>query len=180
MDANFFHLDLMRSNLLQPAVATGMSNTLSLFQDTVAHLERICNTPLPFAYQAHLRMSLWLVPFAFFISSSIIETSLGYTLPCYLWASSRYSFSFQRLIGRAVPNLYCLQIYHDPCNCIRIFHSSRIFRDRTRDASCRILSFNAKVKKTFYSENPFNYDFNDLGTTLTVTLVLGRFLNFQP
>ena len=82
--SNSFHLDLMRSNLLQPAVATGMTNTLSLFQDTVANLERICNTPLPFAYQAHLRMSLWLVLSPIFISPSIIETSLGYTSPCYL------------------------------------------------------------------------------------------------
>lgn len=51
----------MRMGLLQPAIATGVTNNLNLLQDTVSNLERICNTPLPFAYQAHLRMSLWCV-----------------------------------------------------------------------------------------------------------------------
>ncbi|KAF9448593.1 UPF0187-domain-containing protein [Macrolepiota fuliginosa MF-IS2] len=51
---------LMRLGLFQPAIATGVTNSLTTLQDTLANLERICNTPLPFAYQAHLRMSLWL------------------------------------------------------------------------------------------------------------------------
>lgn len=51
---------LMKYSLLQPALATGITNNITALQDTLAHLERICNTPLPFAYQAHLRMSLWL------------------------------------------------------------------------------------------------------------------------
>jgi len=50
----------MRNGYLQPAIATAVTNNLSALQDTVSNLERICNTPLPFAYQAHLRMSLWL------------------------------------------------------------------------------------------------------------------------
>lgn len=49
----------MRNGLLQPAIATGVTSNLTLLQDTLSNLERICNTPLPFAYQAHLRMSLW-------------------------------------------------------------------------------------------------------------------------
>lgn len=49
----------MRNGLLQPAIATGVTANLSTLQDTLSNLERICNTPLPFAYQAHLRMSLW-------------------------------------------------------------------------------------------------------------------------
>ena len=51
----------MRSGLLQPAIATGVTGNLTSLQDTLSNLERICNTPLPFAYQAHLRMSLWYV-----------------------------------------------------------------------------------------------------------------------
>jgi len=56
-----FLAGLMKNDLLKPALATGITNTLIAFQDTVGNLERICNTPLPFAYQAHLRMSLWYV-----------------------------------------------------------------------------------------------------------------------
>ena len=55
----------MRNGLMQPAIATGVTNNLTTLQDTLSNLERICNTPLPFAYQAHLRMSLWWVCFLF-------------------------------------------------------------------------------------------------------------------
>ncbi|PSR71403.1 hypothetical protein PHLCEN_2v12670 [Hermanssonia centrifuga] len=50
---------LMRQGLLTPASATAMNNAIASMQDTVTNLERIKNTPLPFAYQAHLRISLW-------------------------------------------------------------------------------------------------------------------------
>jgi len=50
----------MKNGYVTPAIATGMTNNITTLQDTVSNLERICNTPLPFAYQAHLRMSLWL------------------------------------------------------------------------------------------------------------------------
>ncbi|KAF9554665.1 hypothetical protein CPC08DRAFT_712723 [Agrocybe pediades] len=66
--------DLMKNNLVQPSIAGGITDSLSLLVDTVSNLERICNTPLPFAYQAHLRMSLWvylaLLPFQIFSSYS--------------------------------------------------------------------------------------------------------------
>ena len=51
----------MSNGLLQPAIATGVTANLTSLQDTLSHLERVCNTPLPFAYQVHLRMSLWYV-----------------------------------------------------------------------------------------------------------------------
>ncbi len=50
---------IMRQGLLTPASATAMNNAIASLQDTVTNLERIKNTPLPFAYQVHLRMSLW-------------------------------------------------------------------------------------------------------------------------
>jgi ion channel-forming bestrophin family protein len=52
---------LLRNGLLQPAIATGMVTNISSLQDTFNNLERIRNSPLPFAYQAHLRISLWCV-----------------------------------------------------------------------------------------------------------------------
>jgi hypothetical protein len=50
----------MKNSYITPAIATGMTSNITPLQDTVSHLERICNTPLPFAYQAHLHMPLWL------------------------------------------------------------------------------------------------------------------------
>ncbi|TFK21642.1 UPF0187-domain-containing protein [Coprinopsis marcescibilis] len=51
---------VMKNNLCHSAIGTGMTNTLAILQDALGQLDRICNNPLPFAYQAHLRMSLWL------------------------------------------------------------------------------------------------------------------------
>lgn len=52
----------MRSKLVEPAIATAMTMNLTSLQDIILNLERVCNTPLPFAYQVHLRMTLWYVP----------------------------------------------------------------------------------------------------------------------
>ena len=63
----------MRHNLLPSAIATGVFNNLSLLQDTVTNLDRIATTPLPFAYQAHLRMSLWLWLLLFPVRTAIVN-----------------------------------------------------------------------------------------------------------
>ncbi|KZP04173.1 UPF0187-domain-containing protein [Athelia psychrophila] len=52
-----------KENHLTPAIATGLVNNIGNLQDTFNNLERIRNTPLPFAYQAHLRISLWMYLF---------------------------------------------------------------------------------------------------------------------
>lgn len=54
---------LLKNGLLQPAIASGFTTGIAQLQDTVSNLDRIRNTPLPFAYQAHLRISLWLYLF---------------------------------------------------------------------------------------------------------------------
>ncbi|KAF8881233.1 Bestrophin, RFP-TM, chloride channel-domain-containing protein [Infundibulicybe gibba] len=70
---------LLRSNLLQSALATGVTNNIMIFQDTLSNLDRIRNTPLPFAYQAHLRMSLWI--YLFFLPFQIWTNFKYYTIP---------------------------------------------------------------------------------------------------
>lgn len=50
---------LMSQELLTPASATTMINAINSLQDTVVHLERVVSTPIPFAYQIHLRLSVW-------------------------------------------------------------------------------------------------------------------------
>lgn len=66
----------MKKGLLMPAIATATTNNLQILQDTMSQLERIGNTPLPFAYQAHLRLSLWL--YLFFLPVSIIFLFSGW------------------------------------------------------------------------------------------------------
>ncbi|KAJ2927045.1 hypothetical protein H1R20_g10051, partial [Candolleomyces eurysporus] len=70
---------LMRNNLVQPAIATAMTNALISLHDSLAQLDRICNNPLPFAYQAHLRMSVWL--YLLFFPFQIVENFWYYTIP---------------------------------------------------------------------------------------------------
>ncbi|KAF8217206.1 UPF0187-domain-containing protein [Mycena galopus ATCC 62051] len=70
---------LLRNGWLTPALATGLMNNIASLQDTMTNLDRIGSTPLPFAYQAHLRMSLWL--YLFFLPFQVVE-SFGYlTIP---------------------------------------------------------------------------------------------------
>ncbi|KAG5651737.1 hypothetical protein H0H81_007626 [Sphagnurus paluster] len=76
---------LMRNNLVQPAIATGVTNNITLLQDTLSNLERIRNTPLPFAYQFHLRISLWL--YLAFLPFQIYSTFGYLTIPGTTFAS---------------------------------------------------------------------------------------------
>ncbi|KAF5363079.1 hypothetical protein D9758_012609 [Tetrapyrgos nigripes] len=70
---------LLRAGAIQPAPASALVTAINNLSDNLANLERIGNTPLPFAYQAHLRMSLWI--YLFFLPWQI-ETVMGYlTIP---------------------------------------------------------------------------------------------------
>ncbi|EKM75838.1 hypothetical protein AGABI1DRAFT_64030 [Agaricus bisporus var. burnettii JB137-S8] len=76
---------LMKHSLIQPAIASGITANLALLQDTLSNLERTCNTPLPFAYQAHLRMSLWL--YLLFLPFQIYDLFGYITIPGTCFAS---------------------------------------------------------------------------------------------
>ncbi|PPR03645.1 hypothetical protein CVT24_007759 [Panaeolus cyanescens] len=58
---------LMKEHQIDQQIAGAMTNNLFILQDVVSNLERICNTPLPWAYQVHLQFSsgvyLILLPF---------------------------------------------------------------------------------------------------------------------
>ncbi|KAF7291163.1 hypothetical protein MIND_01259500 [Mycena indigotica] len=51
---------LLGNAWILPAPASAYVTNLGLLQDALANLDRIASTPLPFAYQVHLRVSLWL------------------------------------------------------------------------------------------------------------------------
>jgi len=76
---------LLKNALLQPAVASSLIATLGTMQDTVNNLERVRSTPIPFAYQAHLRMSLWL--YLLFLPFQVISTMSWMTIPGTCFAS---------------------------------------------------------------------------------------------
>lgn len=82
---------LMKTGLLQPAIATGLVTNIGALQDTFNNLERIRNTPLPFAYQAHLRISVWFVYCYVPLCADTDEVSFGQVVPLFL----------------ALPNLRC-------------------------------------------------------------------------
>jgi len=90
----------MRNGLLTPALATGVTANLTSLQDTLSNLERICNTPLPFAYQAHLRMSLWCAEIA------VAEKVSTKTLLCQVLSSLP-----------SIPDLQGIHLGHNPRNC---------------------------------------------------------------
>ncbi len=52
-----------------------MFNATGQLQDSLNTLERVLTTPLPFAYQAHLKVSIW--AFLFFLPFQIYD-ALGY------------------------------------------------------------------------------------------------------
>ena len=52
---------LLEKNYLQPGIESTFTTALVSLQETMANLDRIRSTPIPSAYQAHLRMTTWFV-----------------------------------------------------------------------------------------------------------------------
>jgi len=90
--------DVARANLLQAPMVGAMMGNITVLQDTLSNLERIRNTPLPFAYQAHLRMSLWyaLLGTAIF---HITHTYLSFVQAVSLVPSRTFAVSAQILVS---------------------------------------------------------------------------------
>ena len=56
---NSYLIWLITNSLLPSTIVGAMVNNIQMLQDAMSNLTRIRNTPLPSAYQAHLRISLW-------------------------------------------------------------------------------------------------------------------------
>lgn len=56
---NSYSAFLQRENLLSAPAGAVLTNTINSLQDAISGLDRIKSTPLPFAYQAHLRLTVW-------------------------------------------------------------------------------------------------------------------------
>ncbi|KAH7097003.1 UPF0187-domain-containing protein [Auriculariales sp. MPI-PUGE-AT-0066] len=70
---------LKQAGWLVPATASGFLLSINALQDSVANLERVRNTPIPFAYQAHLRMCMWL--YLFLLPFQIYSAYKWLTIP---------------------------------------------------------------------------------------------------
>ncbi|KIJ48318.1 hypothetical protein M422DRAFT_247643 [Sphaerobolus stellatus SS14] len=60
-------------------------NNLDGFQHSVNNLERIRSTPIPYAYQVHLKLSLWV--YLIFLPFQVVDTMKWLTIPGTLFAS---------------------------------------------------------------------------------------------
>lgn len=76
---------LLKNGLLQAALATAYANQLQSFQDCMTAMERVRNTPIPFAYQVHLRMSIWI--YLFLLPFEVYSSFKWLTIPMTLFAS---------------------------------------------------------------------------------------------
>jgi predicted membrane chloride channel (bestrophin family) len=91
---------LLRNGFLQPAIATAYVNSITSLQDCVANLERIRTTPIPFAYQTHLRMSVWL--YLLFLPFEIYQAFKWLTIPATAFAAFLYIGFLE--IGQEIEN----------------------------------------------------------------------------
>jgi predicted membrane chloride channel (bestrophin family) len=76
---------LVKTGLIPAPIFATLANNLTGLQDALSNLERIRSTPLPFAYQAHLRMSLWL--YLFFLPFQVVKNFNWMVIPGTAFAS---------------------------------------------------------------------------------------------
>ncbi|KAH7335598.1 UPF0187-domain-containing protein [Rhizoctonia solani] len=79
---------LLTQGLLQSAAATSFNNNLQFLQDASVQLRRVATTPIPFAYQAHLRMAIWL--YLFFLPFQVYVQLGWIVIPATTFAAFLY------------------------------------------------------------------------------------------
>lgn len=113
---NTYLASLQKGGVVTPAIASGLVSNIGLMQDTFNNLERIRNTPLPFAYQAHLRISLWCV---YFMNGtpSIKCSSPGQVIS----------------LAATIPNCHRLQVVDHTRHCVHRLFTSWFLGNWTAD-----------------------------------------------
>lgn len=76
---------VIKEGLVTPPISSAFWAGLSSFQDTVTALERVRSTPIPYAYQMHLRMSIWL--YLLFLPFQVLSALNWITIPGTAFAS---------------------------------------------------------------------------------------------
>ena len=87
---------LLKNNLVSPPVGSALTSSVAALHDAISGLDRIKATPLPFAYQAHLRMTLWCENLVSFVSLRVcsdVTSATGSTFFSFLYVSHRQAIS---------------------------------------------------------------------------------------
>jgi predicted membrane chloride channel (bestrophin family) len=85
---------------LSGSLAGNLISGISSMQDTLCNLERVADTPLPFAYQAHLRISVWVYLLA--LPFQLVEFFGWGTIPATMFATFMYLGFLE--IGQQIEN----------------------------------------------------------------------------
>lgn len=91
---------MIRGGHIPAPVAGTFVGTINSIQDTISNLERIADTPLPFAYQAHLRISVWIYLLA--LPFQIVKNFGWLTIPGTCFATFLYLGFLE--IGQEIEN----------------------------------------------------------------------------
>ncbi|KIK70055.1 hypothetical protein GYMLUDRAFT_34503 [Collybiopsis luxurians FD-317 M1] len=91
---------MIRGGHIQASVAGTLVGAINNVQDTLSNLERIADTPLPFAYQAHLRISIWIYLLA--LPFQIVKAFGWVTIPGTCFAAFLYLGFLE--IGQEIEN----------------------------------------------------------------------------
>jgi len=76
---------VIKSGLLSSTMASSYASQLQSMQDCLENLQRIRTSPIPFAYQVHLRMSIWI--YLFFWPFQVYNAFGWLTIPATAFAS---------------------------------------------------------------------------------------------
>jgi len=91
---------MIRGGHILPAVAGTLVAGITNIQDAISNLERIADTPLPFAYQAHLRISIWIYLLA--LPFQLVSTFGWVTIPATAFTTFLYLGFLE--IGQEIEN----------------------------------------------------------------------------
>lgn len=113
---------LQKQGLVPSSVASALITNINMLHDLIANMNRIRNTPIPFAYQAHLRMSMWWAwvfsltsPCSLFLMCGIFVRKVVLVLsPCMWYRREVMILKLTRRRLVQVPSVLCFRVLYHP------------------------------------------------------------------
>jgi predicted membrane chloride channel (bestrophin family) len=91
---------MSQKGYMSSSLAGNLTGGINSMQDTLCNLERVADTPLPFAYQAHLRISVWIYLLA--LPFQLVEPMGWLAIPGTMFATFLYLGFLE--IGQEIEN----------------------------------------------------------------------------